>query len=96
MEHLWDLNKVCSKGLEEQFVFIKYLLLLIIFDHYKEYSLIKETQWLGKYLISEGEQFIFALVSREKGNCDCMFFSSLLDFMERFHSVHGKKNYVCS
>jgi len=32
----------------KQFVFIKYLLLLIIFDHYKEYSLIKEARHLEK------------------------------------------------
>lgn len=42
--HLWNLDKTYSKGLEVAVCFfIKYLLLLIIFDHYKEYTLIKET-----------------------------------------------------
>lgn len=84
-EHLWDLNKTVVKAWEQQFVFIKYLLLLIIFDHYKEYSLIKETQQLGKYLISKVEQFIFALLSRgERNNCECVVFSVLSDSMQKF------------
>lgn len=31
----------------------------------------------------------------EKTNCDCMFFGSLLVFMEMFYSIHGEKSYFC-
>lgn len=55
----------------------------------------KETGCLEKYLIPKGEQFIFALVSGQKTNCDCMFFGSLLVFMEMFYSIHGEKSYFC-
>lgn len=34
----------------------------------------KETWCLEKYFIPKGEQFIFALVSGQKTNCDCMVF----------------------
>lgn len=87
---IWTKHVV--KAWEQQFVFIKYLLLLIIFDHYKEYSLIKETQQLGKYLISKVEQFIFALLSRGGGEITVsVWFSVYYQIQCRnFHS-NGEK-----